>query len=215
MLSVSRDKQWILSSVPTEPVQLMMYPVGAGASRRLDHAEFKAITQAELIDEGKQVIVCGTEPKRALRCYVGATDDRASSGASALRAITPEGVSAAVVAPDGQFVVASAADGTITRYGVRDGAATAITGVTSKDVVLRYSPDGRALWVMRADALPVRLERVDLATGVRTFLPVLPFAGRRSGVLYVSWVTLADNPKNFAWIEREVVSDVFEVKGLK
>ncbi len=215
MLSLSPDKQWILSSLPTEPVQLMMYPVGAGASRRLDHAEFKAITQAELIDEGKQVIVCGTEPKRALRCYVGAVLNEAPAGASTLRAITPEGVSAAVVAPDGQFIVARAADGTLTQYSVRDGAAVAIAGVTGNDVVLRYSPDGRALWVMRADALPVRVESVDIATGVRTFLPVRPFAGRRSGVMYVSWVTLADNPRNFAWLEREVVSDVFEVKGLR
>ena len=37
VVSISRDKHWLLSARPTVPVQLMMHPAGAGASRRLDH----------------------------------------------------------------------------------------------------------------------------------------------------------------------------------
>lgn len=68
---------------------------------------------------------------------------------------------------------------------------------------------------MRVDALPVRLERVDLLAGVRTPLDVPSFAPPRSGMLYLMTVALADDPRNHVWIESEVVGDVFEVKGLK
>gem|GEM_PF-5209470 len=50
---------------------------------------------------------------------------------------------------------------------------------------------------------------------LKPFLPVRPFGGRRSGILYVSWVTLADDPRHVAWLERQLVSDVFEVKNRK
>ncbi|WP_309669139.1 protein kinase [Gemmatimonas sp.] len=214
VVSISRDKQWLLSARPTVPVQLMMYPVGAGASRRLDHGEFEAISDAELLGEGSQVMLCGNEPKRSSRCYVLVLAS-ASSSPAALRAITPEGVSGAVVAPDGQTIVARSAESGYRRYSVRDGASAPVAGVAADDAVLRFSPDGQALWVMRVDALPVRLERVDLSTGVRSSLGVSPFAPRRSGMLYVMTVAVADDPRNHVWIEAELVGDVFEVKGLK
>ena len=214
VVSISRDKQWLLSARPTVPVQLMMYPVGAGASRRLDHGELEAISDAELLGDGTQVMLCGKEPKRSSRCYVLPLSS-ASSSPAALRAITPEGVSAAVAAPDGRTIVARSAEGGYRRYTVRDGASVSVAGVAANDAVLRFSPDGQSLWVMRVNALPVRLERVDLSTGVRTPLGVPSFAPPRSGMLYLMTVALADDPRTHVWIESEVVGDVFEVKGVR
>ena len=68
---------------------------------------------------------------------------------------------------------------------------------------------------MRVNALPVRLERVDLSTGVRTPLGVPSFAPPQSGMLYLMTVALADDPRTHVWIESEVVGDVFEVKGVR
>ena len=214
VVSISRDKQWLLSARPTVPVQLMMYPVGAGAARRLDHGEFEAISDAELLGDGTQVMLCGKKPKRSSRCYVLPLSS-ASFSPAALRAITPEGVSAAVAAPDGQTIVARSAESGYRRYAVRDGASVPVAGLAASDAVLRFSPDGQSLWVMRVNALPVRLERVDLPTGVRTPLGVPPFAPPRSGMLYLMTVALADDLRTLVWIESEVVGDVFEVKGVR
>ena len=122
----------------------MMHPVGAGALRRLDHGEFEAISDAELLGDGTQVMLCGKEPKRSSRCYVLPLSS-ASSSPAALRAITPEGVSAAVAAPDGQTIVARSAESGDRRYTVRDGASVSVAGVAADDAVLRFSPDGQSL----------------------------------------------------------------------
>ena len=144
VVCISRDKQWLLSARPTVPVQLMMYPVGAGASRRLDHGEFEAISDAELLGDGTQVMLCGKEPKRSSRCYVLPLSS-ASSSPAALRAITPEGVSAALAAPDGRTIVARSAEGGDRRYSISDGASVPMAGVAADDVVLRFSPYAQSL----------------------------------------------------------------------
>jgi hypothetical protein len=60
----------------------------------------------------------------------------------------------------------------------------------------------------------VRIERLDLTTGTRSLL--LPeFSQPRPGVLNVSEVSLADDPRNYAWMERETASFLFELKGAR
>ena len=70
VLAMSRDKQWVLSALPSVPVKLMLYPTGAGVARRLDHGEFVAITKGAFVGDGSEILICGNEPKRAVRCHV-------------------------------------------------------------------------------------------------------------------------------------------------
>ena len=208
MQDLSRDKQWIISTVPVSPAQLMLYPTGAGTSRRLDHGEFESITRAAFVADGRQILICGNEPKRAIRCYVRPIVD------GPLRAVTPEGVNSAVVSPDGAFLVAATADSGHRRYAISSGASFAIPGMLASEQVLRFSPDGKSLWTLVASAVPVRITQVDLATGARS--PLTPaFVVRRPGLLTVRDVTLADDPRNYAYVEREFLCYVFEVKGLR
>ena len=60
----------------------------------------------------------------------------------------------------------------------------------------------------------MRVDRVDLSTGARSAL-IPPFAARRPGLLKVRSVTLADDPRNYAYIELEFMNYVFEIKGLR
>ena len=208
LLGLSRDKQWVLSAVPTSPPQLMLYPTGAGSSRRLDHGEFESITKAAFVGDGTQIVICGNEPKRASRCYVRPTTD------GPMRAVTPEGVAGLVVSTDGAYLVTATADSGYRRYAIRDGSAFTVPGVSAAETVLRFSPDGTALWTRVRSAVPVRIDRVDLTTGARS--PLLPpFAARRPGMLSLRDVTLGDNPRNYAYTEADYVSYVFEVKGLR
>ena len=87
-------------------------------------------------------------------------------------------------------------------------------GLTPNDRVLRYSPDGRSVWTMRKNSQPVRVEQVDLITGARRAL--LPdFGARRAGVLSIAEVALADDPRNYVYMERESASFLFELKGMR
>jgi serine/threonine protein kinase/Tol biopolymer transport system component len=210
LLAMSRDKQWVLSSVPSAPVKLMLHPTGAGTSRRLDHGELESITDADFLGDGSQIVVCGNEPKHALRCYVRPTADGAVA-ATALRPITGDGVRYAIGSPDGQTVIGSLANGEYRRYVLRDGSSRAVAGMMANDELLRFSPDGRAIWIRRLGEQPARIEQVELATGARTPLGVT-FAPPRRGTLRAGFVTLADDPHFYAYSQTESASDVFEFR---
>ncbi len=205
---LSTDKKSVLSLMPTNPVQLMLHPTGAGESRRLDHGELESITRAAFVGDGTQIVICGNEPKHAIRCYLRSLAD------GALRAVTPEGVGSMIISPDGAFIVVATADSGYRRYNLSDGASFAVPGVAASEEVLRFSSDGKALWTRRANAIPVRVDRVDLSTGTRVAL-ISPFAARLPGLLMVGSVALADDPRNYAYIETEFMSYVFEIKGLR
>ena len=62
-------------------------------------------------------------------------------------------------------------------------------------------------------ALGHRFSPLDQLAARRALLP--DFSPRRPGVLSVSEVTLADNPQNYAYMERESTSYLFEMKGMR
>jgi hypothetical protein len=81
-------------------------------------------------------------------------------------------------------------------FSTRDSTSQSVPGVLPGDQLIRYSPNGKSLWVRTANAQPVRVEQVDLKSGKRT--PLLPeFGAPRAGVLNVSEVALADDPRNY------------------
>ena len=203
-LGVSLDKQWVLSSIPSEPVQLVAYPTGVGTSRRLDHGEFSGITAAAFVGGGNEYVVCGNAPKSAVRCYVG------SAAGGALRPFLSASVRRLLVSPDGASVVVNIADSGYRRVLLRDGSSQPVPGLTADDEVLRFSPDGKELWTREPDALPVRAERVNLETGRRSAL-IPPFAIGRPALVSVSGVSLADDPRTYAYIDRTIADYLFEL----
>ncbi len=207
VMGMSRDKQWVLNSVPSVPVKLMLYPTGAGTARRVDRGEFAGITAAAFLGDGKEILVCGNEPGHAVRCY-----ERPLANGT-FRPLTPEGVRGALASPDGQFIVARSGDG-YRQFSVHDGTSQGVPGLALNDVVIRYSPDGKSLWTRQVGAIPVRVEQIDLKTGARSRL--LPdFGTRRAGVTGIVEVTLADDPRTFAYMERESASYLFELKKMQ
>jgi eukaryotic-like serine/threonine-protein kinase len=206
VLGMSRDKQWVVSVLPTAPVQLMLYPTGAGTSQRLDKGEFVAISAAAFAG-GSDIMVCGNEAGQSSRCYV-----RHLAGGT-FKPFTPEGVRGVIASGDGQFIVAMT-EGGYRQFAIQGGTSQSVPGITLDDQVIRYSPDGKSLWIRRKNSQPVRIEQLDIKTGARTAL--LPdFSPRRAGVLSVSEVTLADDPRSYAYMERESASYLFEMKGMR
>jgi len=207
VLGMSRDRQSVLSVLPASPVQLMLYPIGAGEARRLDKGEFAGINAAAFVGNGSELLVCGNEPKRLTRCYV-----RPLAGGT-FRPITPEGVRRTVASSDGQYIITLIGD-EYRQFAIQDGSSQRVPGLGPNDNLIRYSPDGKSVWVRGTRSQPVRIEQVDLTTGTRSRL--LPeFGASRAGVLNVAEVTLADDPRSYAYMERESASYLFELKGTR
>jgi serine/threonine protein kinase/dipeptidyl aminopeptidase/acylaminoacyl peptidase len=204
----SHDKKWVVSVVPSSPQRLMLYPTGPGAERRVDAGAIETFSDAAFFPDGERLLVCGNEPSQAVRCYVQ------SLAGGAPRAITPSGVNSGVISPDGRSVVAAAIEGGYRMYSVADGSVRPIPGLPSDVAVLRFSPDGAALWIQRKRELPVRVERFDLATGRRSpLLTILSAQG--AGLLWVSDVAVADDARSYVYVGREFASHLFELNGMK
>ena len=207
-MAISPDRQWVLSNVPTDPVKLMLYPVGAGAAKRIDHGEFAAVTAGAFAANGTDFVVCGNEKASAPKCYAG------SMNGPAFRAFTSTTGRTFALSPDGAEVVIATTDSGYQRVAVRDGRARTVAGVQPDEVVLRYSPDGRSLWVRNPNALPVQVTRVDVNTGARSPL-IPPFALPQAGLNAVRYMTLADDPRAYAWVQRENTSYLFALSRAK
>jgi hypothetical protein len=88
-----------------------------------------------------------------------------------------------------------------------------VPGLDKDDSVVRWSPDGRSLIVARG-RLPVRLERVDLATGRRDLIRALS-PGGTAGVTGIRSVVIADDPNVYAYEVDQSPSRLFLVQGAR
>ncbi len=107
--------------------------------------------------------------------------------------------------------MAQEADGSWHLYSINGGAARPVPGLTDRDNLIGWSPDGRALRAFRRDEVPAEAVQVDLATGRHAHL--LSLAPRDRAVLeHIRWVSLADDPKWYAYSYTEKGSRLYTVE---
>jgi hypothetical protein len=197
-LAISPDAKLVLAVVASPP-QLVLLPTGAGEQRALPNDGITEYTAAAWFPDGKRFVFVGTEAGRGGRAYVSGL------GGEAPRPVTPEGVDAAVVSPDGRFV---AVHGTNVSgiYPVDGGEPRLLPEMGKDDALLQWSLDGRSLYLYKASEMPRRIYRFDIATKRREVwreinppdavgnTPLLPVQVTRDGraYAYTVEVTLSD-----------------------
>ena len=203
----SPDGKWVLALIETPP-QLVIYPTGAGETRRLPRGDLEAYHFASWFPDGNSVLVSGHEAGKASRCYV----QDLSGGLP--RPITPEATGNCSSSPDGQQILYSKPDGTHFIQRAGGGTAQPVPGLTSDDAVVRWRADGRALYLLQDDNLPFRIERLDLASGRRVLIRELAPADR-AGVLKGLGADLTDDAKSYAYSYVRMPSQLFVVDGAR
>ena len=204
---VSRDGSSVLGVVLTDPPRLMLYPTGAGDTLRLDRGQLARITTAEWSADQKHVLITGAEPGKAPRCYL-----LALSG-GAMRPVSPPGTLAGKLSPDGRTVLAQTSSGW-ELYAVGGVEGRPISALTSEDELVRWSPDGRSVFAFRGARIPLRVDRIDIATGGRTTLTELCPA-ERAGLVAFLRVTLADDLQSHAYGYQRFFSTLYLVEGAR
>jgi eukaryotic-like serine/threonine-protein kinase len=208
--ALSPDGMWVLAVVATSPQQLRLYPTGPGEVRALDRGNIESYDYCgSWFRDGRTVLVCGHEPGRASRCYVQGI------AGGAPRPVTPEGTTGGLSSPDGHFVLArGTGGGTFAQYPSSGGAARPLPFLTADDTVIRWSPDGRFLWVRRRATGRAPIERLDLETGRRE--PIAEITPRdTAGLLEIMRVSLADDPSAYAYDYWESFSHLFVIEGAR
>jgi hypothetical protein len=206
---LSPDGKWAIATFLGTPERIMLLPTGPGEPKEIkaqgiEHYGF----YAHFLPDGRHLVFVGSEPGHAMRTYIEDTQGGKP------RPITPEGVIATVVSPDGKYVAGLDADRKLTIYPVEGGTPRIVPNLAEGFVPIQWSPDGLSLYVWRPTDVPFRIYRVDIATGkeklAKELMPADP-----AGVFYIRTVVLTPDAKSYAYSYRRVLSELYIVDGLK
>jgi Tol biopolymer transport system component len=214
--ALSPDGKQVLLTNEGRPGRFTLVPTGSGSPTEFEVEGVRSNQLAKFLPDGRQVVFQGTNGDRPIRLYLAEVGKNQSP-----RPLTPEGTlvwkGANQVSPDGRsifFFRDSVDGGTDEVLSLADGSATPILGREPRDIPIRWTEDGRGIYVFKREGLPVRISRLDLATGtkslVKEFMPADP-----GGISGMSSVTMTADARLYAFNYRRRISELFLVEGLR
>ncbi|MGE0352854.1 MAG: protein kinase [Gemmatimonadales bacterium] len=210
-IAVSADGGLVLALVYSAPPKVMLYPTGPGSSRRVDSGQFRSLGPYGAIrvtGTDTTVVFCGAEAGQASRCYLAALPG------GTITPVTPPGTSRIWLSPDGSRMLGKADRFVI--YPTDGGPPAPAHGFRPTDVPIRWSPDGRDIWAWSNPSAvsAMSIDRINPATGARASLvSIVP--RDPTGVRRLGFLTLADDPHSYAFVEYPYMSRLFTVDGVR
>ncbi len=205
----SPDGKWV-SSILSSPPQILILPTGAGKAKRFETFGIEQFGYGtSWLPDGKTIVFSGKESGRSLRSYLQNVDG------GALRPVTPDGFSGTLVSPDGQFLLARdlAEKKALAVYPLNGGDPRPILGLEDEDRVIRWALDGRSLYVYRHRERPLKLFKLNLATGQKELVEeIMPadLAGIRGPIN----VFMTPDGRGYIYAFTRYLSDLYLVKGV-
>ena len=185
-----------------------LVPVGAGESKTIRDKDVQYI-RVMWFPDGKRLLLTGAGAGHPRRMWVRDLE------AGPPRPITPEGVASGKVSPEGTLVAAAnmktdewalySADG--------GGDPRPIPGTRAGEEVIGFDDTGQGLNVYSGD-LKLRIDRIELATGKRTFVrEVTP--SDPTGVTRISTLQLTPDSRAYCYSFMRSLSRLYMVDGLR
>jgi eukaryotic-like serine/threonine-protein kinase len=211
-LALSPDGNWALSMLPAANSPFLLLPTGTGERRQIPPVGVGAEQAATWFPDSKSFLFAGREGEHALRIYSQSIDGGKP------RPITPEGIIAALpgftISSDGLQLAAVGPDHKMAIFPMGGGSARPVPGALEGEYPLRFTTDGRSLYVWKRGDVPARISRIEIDTGRREvwkdLLPADP-----AGVERISNVLITADGKGYAYCYARLLSDLFIVEGLK
>ncbi len=205
---LSPDGRWAVAVTELASSQLVLFPTGPGEAKPLSPANVNC-QWATWFPDGRRLLVSGSEPGHGSRLYVRDVPNGQP------RAITPEGVTTFrhSVSPDGKWIPAMGPDG-LALYPVEPGQPRPIPGIAPEEQAVRWSADGRSLYLLRPGETSARVSLLDVATGQRTLWKELR-PPDPAGVLAVGPIVITPDGRSYVYSYRRSLEDLYLVKGLR
>ncbi len=150
---ISADGKWAISTLPTDPKQLMLLPTGAGEQRQLTHSKINH-ERARWLADGR-IVAIGNESGHVERTYL--IDQNGNE-----TPITDEGVTGVAATTDGKRLLVRSGPGAFQIMPITGGPAQPVTQLQKGDVPLDFTPDDTAI---HCGALSEAINSRDLARG--------------------------------------------------
>jgi hypothetical protein len=208
-LRLSPDGKWALSRLPTPQSPFVLLPTGAGAPRSFPTGLELSGGDAQFLPSGDAIVFAGNEPGQKRRLYrLDLTSGRAT-------AFSPEGVGGAIaVSPDGRFVAGWGPLGPAL-FAVDGGDSRPFPGILDREEPLRWTEDGKAIFVRSPAELYPRVFRVAIPTGARTFVKELVPPDPAGLVVVGVRVRMSADGRSYAYGYTRTLSELFVATGLK
>ena len=209
----SPDGKWALTVYPwgirpTATPQLLLLPTGAGQPVTLTHDSI-AHHFATFLPDGKRFLFEGSEPGHALRNWV-----QDVSGGKPLP-ITPEGTVGKSLSPDGKLLVAVDMERKFWLYPIGGGQPRALSGIEPEEETIRWSADGKDLFVANYDVIPAKVYQIEVSTGRRQLLYNLAPSDAAGLWGNIDPILLTPDGKSYVYSDYKILSDLYVASGLK
>ena len=211
--ALSPDGRSVVSLPLDGEPRMTILPTGPGHVKTIRHPQIEFYRWAAWLPDGSGILFSATEPKKTVRLYV---HDFASG---ALRAVTPEGRGGfkSTVTPDGKGVITIDSGGKDTGHKftlqpLDGGAATPLPWIQSGDQPLRWSADGKSLYVQRGLG-PIQIYRVDAAGARQLIREIAPKDAAGAGNMGGNVVMTAD-AGTMVYSHHRILSDLYLVDAL-
>jgi Tol biopolymer transport system component len=192
---------------------LKVVPIGAGDVRRIDTGSPKTIAPVAVwTPDGSRIVFSARAVDRAARLFV------VPAAGGPMQTLTPEGVAwnggEIVVSPDSRFVLARER-GKVWRYPIDGGARLPLDGLMPGDAPVRWSADGRSIWVLGGERPPMRIFQLDVATGRRTLSREIVNADPAGLVADYLRLLISADGKSYVYGYARTLSDLYVAEGVR
>jgi serine/threonine protein kinase/Tol biopolymer transport system component len=205
--ALSPDGKWV-ASIHHQPAhsELLLLPTGPGELRALDLGDMH-YESVEWFPDGKRILFTGNQPGHPVRSW---TYDLEGDGKPT--SVTPEGVRATRVSPDGRsFVIPDPRKLLLGDIG--GGEPKAIAELQPGESGVRWSGDGRYLFLAQLEGETLKLTRLEIASRKREPWRVLKVP--ESGAEFFGPIVLSPDGKAVACTFQHDLSNLYLVTGLK
>jgi Tol biopolymer transport system component len=214
-MALSPDGRFALVLNLASPTHLALLPTGAGDARALPRGPLAQFQWGLFLPDGKRIVITGNEEGKGPRMWA---QDVAGGDP---KPISAEGTGfsfSGAVSPDGALV-AGRSDAGLALYPVSGREPRPVKGSELSDVPLRFSGDGRFLYVRgftpgQGNRLPARVYRLDLAKGTRELWKELSPPGA-SSLGGITALVIAPDAGAYAYTYGEQATTLYEVRGVR
>jgi len=214
-LALSPDGQWVLAfqDIFSTHSAVNLIPTGAGQPRKLADDGIQYQAWGRFTPDGKSLLLLGSRPGADLQIF-----RRALEGSAPTVQISRHGSRVSMfgiaISPSGDRVVLPERDGPIRIYPLDGSPEVVVPGTSPRDEPLGWSADGKAIYVADPRTMPLRIDRLDLATGRRQFWKNVALADP-AGVSRLGPVFLSADGETIAASFIRSLDEIYLATGLR